>query len=333
MEMAQRPRITILDGYTINPGDNPWDAISAQGELSVFDRTPPNDVLPRARDADILLCTKVILTEEILGSLPKLKFLALLATGYNHVDIRAAGRLGIPVSNAPGYSTPSVAQFTFALLLALCHRVELHDRAVQDGQWSLREDFCFWETPQVELAGKVMGVVGFGAIGKRVAELAHALGMRVLAYNPRPKSPPGFSPFAFTSLEELFSGSDVVSLHCPLTPDNQGFVDKRKLSLMKQDAFFLNTARGPLVHEQDLAWAVRQGRIAGAALDVTPVEPLPPGSPLLGLPNLLLTPHMAWASLAARQRLVQQCAENIRSFLRKSPVNVVNAEELRLVAE
>jgi glycerate dehydrogenase len=326
--MAPRPRITILDGYTINPGDNPWDAVASQGELTVFDRTPPDKVLPRAREADILLCTKVLLTEELLSRLPNLKFLALLATGYNHVDVQAAGRLNITVSNAPGYSTPSVAQFTFALLLALCHRVELHDNAVQEGQWTSQQDFCFWKTPQIELAGKVMGIVGFGAIGTRVAELAHAFGMRVLAHNPRPKNPPSFSPFAFATLEELFAESDVVSLHCPLTPENQGFVDKRMLSLMKREAMFLNTARGPLINQEDLARAVRQGRIAGGALDVAPVEPIPSKSPLLGLPNLLLTPHMAWASLAARQRLVRQSAENIHAFLLGSPVNVVNAEEL-----
>jgi glycerate dehydrogenase len=331
--MKRAARITVLDGYTVNPGDNPWDPIAALGELTVYDRTSPVDVVARSLDADILLCTKVVFTEQILAGLPKLKLLTLLATGYNHVDVRAAGRLGVPVSNAPGYSTPSVAQFTLALLLALCHRVELHNRAVQDGAWSERGEFCFWETPQIELAGRVMGIVGFGAIGRRVADLAHAFGMAVLAYNPSHKPPPPYSPFAFVPMEALFAGCDVVSLHCPLTRENQGFVDQRLLSLMKRNAFLLNTARGPLINEADLASALREGRIAGAALDVAPEEPIPPASPLLGLPGLLLTPHMAWASLAARQRLVQQCAENIRSFLQGRPLNVVNAQDLQQATE
>jgi glycerate dehydrogenase len=326
--MTRPPRITILDGYTINPGDNPWDPVAALGDLTVFERTGPDQVLERSRDADVILCTKVIFTREILEGLPDLRLLALLATGYNHVDVRAAGELGIPVVNAPGYSTPSVAQFTFALLLALSHRVELHDAAVQGGEWSLNPDFCFWKTPQTELEGRVMGIVGYGDIGGRVGRLAHAFGMGVLAHAPRPKPLPDYSPFSFVSLEELFARSDVVSLHCPLTPENHGFVDQRLLGLMKREAVLLNTARGPLVNARDLADAVREGRIAGAGLDVAPVEPIPPDSPLLGVPNLILTPHIAWASLAARRRLVLQVAENVRAFLHGAPINVVNSREI-----
>ncbi|MFP4072294.1 MAG: D-2-hydroxyacid dehydrogenase [Desulfovibrionales bacterium] len=325
MPEHHRPTIVILDGYTINPGDNPWDPVAELGELVVYDRTPAREVISRAREADILLTSKVELDEQVLSALPRLKFVSLLATGYNHIDTEAAGRLGIPVSNVPAYSTPSVAQFTMALLLGLCHRVELHDRAVHQGEWAAQEDFCFWKTTQIELDGKTFGIVGFGDIGQKVGELAHALGMNVLAYNPRPKNRPKYDPFAFADIEELFARSDVVSLHCPLTHDNEQFVDSALLDLMKPSAFLLNTARGGLIREYDLVRALKQGIIAGAALDVVAREPLPEESPLLTAPNLLITPHMAWGSLAARSRLTRQTASNIQAFLEGSPINLVNA--------
>jgi glycerate dehydrogenase len=323
------PALVVLDGATLNPGDNPWDEIAALGRFSLYETTPPDLTVTRARDASVLITNKVRLTEEVLAGLPGCRFIAVTATGYDVVDLAAAGRRGIPVSNVPGYGTESVAQFVMAQLLGLCRRVERHDTLVRGGEWNRRAEFTFWDTPQVELAGMTMGVVGFGGIGRRVAELALAFGMRVMAHAPRAKEPLPSPLFAFAGLDELFATSDVVSLHCPLTGDNEGFVDARLLGLMRPGGFFINTARGKLVNEADLAQALDSGRLAGAALDVLSVEPPESSNPMLHAKNCLITPHMAWASLTARRRLMSITAENIRSFLSGQARNVVNADFLK----
>ena len=326
--MSTKHTIVVLDGATLNPGDNPWDEMAALGDFTLHDRTPPELTVERARGADIVVTNKTRIPAEVLDALPECRFVAALATGYDVVDIAAAARRGIPVSNVPGYGAESVAQFVMAQLLALCRRVELHDALVRRGEWHARGEFTFWATPQVELAGKTMGVVGFGAIGRRVAELALAFGMKVLAHAPRPKEPLASPDFAFAGLDELFSAADAVSLHCPLTPENEGFVNARLIDLMKPGGFFVNTARGKLVNEADLAHALDSGHLAGAALDVLSVEPPQDSNPLLKAQNCLITPHMAWASLTARRRLMAIAVENIRGFIEGRPQNVVNAAQL-----
>lgn len=326
--MNTKPSIVVLDGATLNPGDNPWDEMAALGDFTLYERTPEELTVERAAKADIVVTNKTRITREVLDQLPACRFIAVLATGYDVVDVAEAGRRGIPVSNVPGYGSESVAQFVMAQLLAMCRRVELHDRLVREGEWSKRGEFTFWDTPQVELAGKTMGVVGFGGIGRRVAELALAFGMRVVAHAPRPKAPIASPYFAFVGLEELFRESEAITLHCPLTKGNEGFVDQRLLKLMKPGGFFINTARGKLVNEADLADALNSGHLAGAALDVLSVEPPEASNPLMSAKNCLITPHMAWGSLTARKRLMSIAADNIRAYLNDQPQNVVNADFL-----
>jgi glycerate dehydrogenase len=322
-------RIVVLDGYTLNPGDNPWDSVAKLGELDVHDRTAPHQLLGHAREAEIILTNKAPIPAEALRQLPKLRFISVLATGYDIVDIVAAGERGVPVSNIPEYGTDSVAQFTFALLLELCHHVGTHDRAVKAGDWAASPDWSFCKTPQILLAGRKMGIVGFGRIGRRVGELAHAFGMEVLAFDPQEGEVPGYSQFRWMSLQDLFAEADVVSLHCPQTPENVGFVNRDLIGLTKRGALFINAARGGLVNENDLAEALNSGRIAGAAIDVVSIEPIQSDNPLLGARNCLITPHMAWATLTARQRLMKATVQNIEAFLSGSPVNVVNGQYLR----
>jgi glycerate dehydrogenase len=322
-------KMVVLDGYTLNPGDLSWEPVRAIGELRVYDRTSPVDVVARAAAAEILLTNKVPLSREVLNQLPALRFIAVTATGYDMVDVAAAGERGIAVSNVPEYGTDSVAQFVFALLLALCHRVEAHGRAVKAGEWQRSPDWCFWNTPQILLSGKKMGIVGFGRIGRRVGALAHAFGMKVLAFDPVEQPPPGFSDFTYASLEEVFSGADVVSLHCLMNDRNRGFVNRSLIDLMKKSAFFINASRGGLVNEQHLAEALNSGRIAGAAVDVVSTEPARPENPLLKADNCLITPHIAWATATARQNLMNATVANIRAFTAGRPINVVNQGYIR----
>lgn len=319
------PTIAVLDGHVLNPGDNPWDAVAAEGSLTVHPRTSRDQIIERSRQADIILTNKVPLDAATLDELPQLKYISVLATGYDVVDVAHAKHKGIPVSNVPGYAIPAVAQFVMAQVLEHCHRISDHDTDVKNGQWAAADDWCYWNSPQVELEGKTMGVVGFGGIGQRVAQLANAFGMGVLAYAPRPKQGPSYTPFSFVGLEELFERSDVVSLHCPLTSENQQFVNSSLLERMKPSALLVNTARGGLIDEPDLAQALENKTIAGAALDVVTTEPIAKDHRFLGLSNVTLTPHIAWASIAARQRLMRQTAQNIRQFLKGTPVNVVNS--------
>ncbi len=326
--MSDTATIVILDGYTINPGDNPWDQVQALGRCVIHDRTPPEVTVERARDAEIILTSKVKLDAVTLEALPRLRYISLLATGYNNVDVETAGKRGIPVSNVPAYSTESVAQTAFALLLELAAHVGMHDAAVKAGEWTRCPDHSFWKGSIVELDGLTLGIVGYGTIGRAVARIAAAFGMRVIAHTPRIPQDPGPLPVSFVTLDELFATADVVSLNCPQTPENTGFVNARLLAVMKQSAFLINVARGGLVNEADLALALCSGQIAGAGLDVVAQEPMLPDNPLLGAPNCVFTPHLAWASLAARQRLMAIVAANVASFLAGAPINVVNGRYL-----
>ncbi|MBN2554060.1 MAG: D-2-hydroxyacid dehydrogenase [Spirochaetales bacterium] len=317
-------KIVVLDGNRLNPGDNPWDEVAAFGELEVYDWSDPDQVAARAGEADILLTNKSLVPRETIERLAKLRYISVLATGYNIVDVQAARERDIPVSNVPVYGTDSVAQYVFALLLELCHHVGRHGETVRSGEWQRSGTWSLFKTPLIELVSKTMAVVGFGRIGRRVGELAHAFGMNVLAVDVRAGDPPDYAPFAFASLEEAFRRADVVSLNCALTSENEGMVDRRLLASMKANAFLINAARGPLVREADLADALDRGVIAGAALDVVSTEPIRPDNPLLAARNCIITPHIAWASLEARRRLMKTTAENIGAFLRGQPQNVVN---------
>ena len=320
--------IVVIDGHTLNPGDNPWDEISAMGNLAVYARTDPSQLMERIAAADIVIANKAPVRREAIEGLPDLKFIAVSATGYDIIDIDAAGERGIPVSNVPVYGTETVAQYVFALTLELARQVGLHDAAVKNGEWGAQPDWCFWKKPMFELAGKTMGIIGFGRIGRRIGELAHAFQMGVAAHDPFPGESPSYTPFSRLSLEEVFSKSDVVSLNCNQTKDNVGFVNRDLIGLMKKNAFLINTSRGGLINESDLAEALNEERIAGAALDVVSEEPIRPDNPLLHARNIILTPHIAWATRAARGRLLRETAANVRAFLSGAPQNVVNRDYL-----
>ncbi|NJB69033.1 glycerate dehydrogenase [Desulfobaculum xiamenense] len=317
-------KIVVLDGHTLNPGDNPWVPLEELGDVTVYPRTATEDIVPRAQDAEIVLVNKTPLTAETLSQLPNLRYIGVLATGFDVVDLEAAGRRGIPVCNVPGYATNAVAQYVFAMILELDHHIRDHDASVKAGLWAASEDWCFWNTPQIELTGQTMGIIGFGAIGSRVSELAHAFGMKVLACTRTPKPVPDYAPFSYASIEEVFEQADVISLHCPLTADNERFVNADLLSRMKPEALFINTARGRLVDEHALAAALAAGKLRGAALDVVSAEPISSDNPLLSAPGCILTPHIAWASLTARQNLMRQAGANVRAYLAGRPANVVN---------
>ena len=315
-------KIVVLDGFTLNPGDLSWDDLRAIGPCEIFDRTPPNQVETRAADANIVLTNKTVLTQENLLRLPGLRYIGVLATGTNVVDLAAARACGIPVTNVPAYSTRSVAQAAFALLLELTHHAGTHAQTVRDGRWTRSADFCYWDAPLLELDGLTLGLVGCGRIGCAVAEVAHAFGMQVIAHSPSRQNAPPFVRWA--GLDEVFRECDVLSLHCPLTPQTRQLVNAERLRLMKPTAFLLNTSRGPLVDETALAEALNTGRIAGAGLDVLSTEPPPATNPLLQAKNCLITPHYAWATKAARARLLRIAVENICAFLAGQPINVVN---------
>lgn len=312
-------KIVVLDGYTTNPGDISWEPLERCGDCTIHTRTAGGDVVSRAAGAEILLTNKTPVTREAIASLPDLRYIGVLATGYNIVDVAAARERGIPVCNVPEYSTPNVAQATFALLLELTNQTGLHDRTVHEGRWSACPDYCYWEGELLELAGLTLGIVGYGRIGKAVAAIGRAFGMQILFTRRDVAGDPDCVP-----LDELLARSDVVSLHCPLTPQTQGLIDARRLNLMKPSAFLINTSRGPLVNEADLAAALESGRIAGAGLDVLSVEPPPASNPLLTARNCILTPHIAWATRNARRRLVDVAAANVRAFLEGRLQHVVN---------
>jgi len=316
-------KIVILDGHAVNPGDLSWDFLKAYGEVTVYDFTAQEQVIDRIRDAEIILINKIIVDTAVLDACPKLKLVCVLATGYNVVDCQACKDRGVVVTNVPAYSTVSVTQFTFALLLELCNRVGLHDQLVHQGRWETSPGFCFWETPQMELAGKTMAIIGFGSIGRSVGVVARALGMRVLAYN-RSRCAEGEAIGQYVDLDTLLSQSDVVSLHCPLTPETAEIINKDTLAKMKDGAILLNTARGGVVNEADVRSALESGKLRGFAADVVSREPILPDNPLLHAPNCILTPHMAWAPLEARKRILASVTQSIEGFLSGNFVNRVN---------
>jgi glycerate dehydrogenase len=317
-------KIVVLDGFCLNPGDLGWDGLRRLGEIEVFDRTPADQIAIRVAGAAAVLTNKTPLRSATLAGAPDLRYIGVLATGYDIVDVPAARARGIAVTNVPTYGTASVAQYVFALLLELCHNVKLHSDAVRAGEWACAPDWSFWKTPLTELAGKTMGIVGFGRIGRRTARIADALGMRVIASDALQSDPPDYPGFRWAAIDELLRESDVVSLHAPLLPETRGMIDARALAIMKSTAFLINTSRGGLVKSEDLAEALNTGRIAGAALDVLEIEPPPAGSALLAARNCLITPHMAWATREARERLMNTAVENLAAFVSGHPRNVVS---------
>jgi len=322
-------RIVVLDGFTLNPGDLSWKSLEELGECAIYDRTAPEDTVQRADGAEIVLTNKTVLSSDIIERLAKLQYIGVLATGYNVVDAEAARKRGIPVTNVPTYGTDSVAQMAFAHLLNLTQNVAHHAQTVSNGRWCSAPDFCYWDTPLVELRGLTMGIIGFGRIGQATAKLALAFGMKVIAYDI---TPPVEMPEVceMVKLDDVFRLADVISLHCPLTPQTENIVNEQHLALMKKTAFLINTSRGPLVDEQALAEALNNERIAGAGLDVLSEEPPGENSPLLKARNCYITPHIAWATHAARQRLLQVVVDNAASFLAGKPRNVVNGVKQKL---
>ncbi len=316
-------KITVLDGYCLNPGDLSWDALRQLGDLEVFDRTPAEQVVERAAGAAIAFTNKTPMPAAALAKLPELRYIGVLATGYNIVDVEAARSHNIVVTNIPTYGTASVAQFVFALLLELCHNVKRHSDAVRAGEWTRNPDWSFWKSPLVELAGKTMGIVGFGRIGRHTARIADAMGMRVIASDTFHGEDPGLADFRWGSVEEVLRESAAVSLHAPLFPDTRGMINAQSLRLMKPSAFLINTSRGPLVVDADLAAALNAGKLAGAGVDVLSVEPPEPDNPLLSARNCLVTPHIAWATREARARLMDLAVENLTAFLAGHPKNVI----------
>ncbi len=315
-------RIVVLDGYTLNPGDLSWAGLKAVGECEIHDRTPPEKTVERSKDAEILLTNKTVLDRKIIFSLPKLKYIGVLATGYNVVDIAAAKEKGITVTNIPTYGTRSVAQMAFALILELAQHAGHHSDTVHEGRWSNSKDFCYWDYPLVELEGLTIGFVGFGRIGQSTAEVAKGFGMKILAYDNYVKESP-IAEVKMTDLDTLFRESDIVSLHCPLTDENKGFINKARIGMMKKNAFLINTSRGPLINEQDLADSLNSGRIAGAGMDVLSVEPPKSDNPLLKAKNSIITPHIAWATKSARERLMKIAVDNVKAFIDGKATNVV----------
>jgi len=302
-------KIVILDGGVANPGDLSWEPLAALGDLTVYDYTAPQDVIPRIGDASVILTNKTVISAEVMAACPAVRYIGVLATGYNVVDIAEAKKRGIVVTNVPAYSTPTVAQLTMALLLEIALHVGHHSRVVHEGKWSACRDFAFWDYPLMELQGKTFGIVGYGSIGKATAKLAEAFGMKVLAYSRH-----GAEEY-HTELDELYAKADIVSLHCPLTAENTGMINRDTIAKMKDGVIILNTARGGLINEADLREALLSGKVYAAASDVTCKEPINADSPLLGLDNMIITPHIAWAATEARQRLLSVAIDNVRQYL------------------
>ncbi|MFH1085043.1 MAG: D-2-hydroxyacid dehydrogenase [Chloroflexota bacterium] len=316
-------KIVVLDGYTLNPGDLSWEGLQGLGELAEYNLTPPELTVARAKDADVVLTNKVVLDRPILDQLPNLKFVTVLATGYNIIDTAAARERNIPVSNIPAYGTASVAQMAFAHLLNLTQHVAHHAQTVRDGRWTQSPYWCYWDFPMIELEGLTLGVVGYGRIGRASAAIAKAFGMQVIAYDAYVRDS-GDPTIPMVDIDTVFRQSDAVTLHCPLTPETEGLVNKTRLAQMKPTAFIINTSRGPIVNNADLAEALNAGVIAGAGLDVLEVEPPPADNPLLTAKNCYITPHISWATKSARARLMEMTVDNVKAFLAGKPINLVN---------
>lgn len=318
-------KIVILDGYTENPGDLSWEGFEAMGDLTVYDRTTDHSqIAARIGDAEIILTNKTPVSREVIDACPRLKYIGLLATGYNVVDVKAAKEAGIIVTNIPTYGTDAVSQYAIALLLELCHHIGEHSDCVKRGDWTKNQDWCFWNHPLIELAGKTMGIIGFGRIGQGTARIAQALGMKVLAYDTYQNPQLVSETCTYASLDQVFASSDVIALHCPLFPETEGIINKDTIGKMKDGVMIINNSRGPLIVESDLRDALNSGKVAGAAVDVVSAEPISMDNPLLDAVNCIITPHIAWAPKESRQRLMDLAVENLHAFLSGAPQNVVN---------
>lgn len=318
-------KIVILDGYTENPGDLSWEGFEAMGDLTVYDRTTDHSqIAARIGDAEIILTNKTPVSREVIDACPRLKYIGLLATGYNVVDVKAAKEAGIIVTNIPTYGTDAVSQYAIALLLELCHHIGEHSDCVKRGDWTKNQDWCFWNHPLIELAGKTMGIIGFGRIGQGTARIAQALGMKVLAYDTYQNPQLVSETCTYASLDQVFASSDVIALHCPLFPETEGIINKDTIGKMKDGVMIINNSRGPLIVESDLRDALNSGKVAGAAVDVVSAEPISMDNPLLDADNCIITPHIAWAPKESRQRLMDLAVENLHAFLSGAPQNVVN---------
>lgn len=317
-------KIVILDGYTLNPGDLSWDSLKEIGEVIIYDRTPEERIVERIADAEIVYTNKTPLTEEVFDACPSIKWVGVLATGYNVVNVKAAREKGIPVCNVPTYGTTAVAQMVFALLLELCHHVGEHSKSVDDGQWTKSKDFCYWNYPLVELAGKTMGIIGLGKIGKATAKIAQAFGMNVLAYDKNEVVGLESDRLEYVELGDLLTRSDVISLHCPLFDSTRGMINRQTIEQMKDGVFIINTSRGPLIVEEDLKAALDSGKVGGAACDVVSTEPIDSKNVLLTAKNMIITPHIAWAPLESRKRLMEIAVNNLKEYLNGKVINAVN---------
>jgi len=317
-------KIIVLDGHTLNPGDLSWDGLKELGDVTVYDRTPADKTIERIGNAEIVITNKTTIDKNVLETCPSVKYVGVLATGYNVVDVAAAKEKGIPVVNVPAYGTNSVAQFAIALLLEVCQNVGEHSQSVKDGEWVNSKDFCYWKHPLIELDGKTMGIIGMGTIGKKTALIAQALGMKILVSGSRKVAELESDTLKYVEQDELLAKSDVISLHCPLTESNKGVINKANIAKMKDGVIIINTSRGPLIVEEDLAEALNSGKVYAAALDVVSVEPIKADNPLLTAKNCIITPHIAWAPIEARTRLLNIAVNNLRSFLAGSPINVIN---------
>ena len=319
-------KIVVLDGYTLNPGDLSWDDLKEFGDMVVYDRTKfeSEEIIKNIGDAEAVFTNKTPLSKEVLSRVPNLKYIGLLATGYDNIDIEAAKALEISVANVPNYGTTSVAQFTIALLLEMCHHVGDHSNAVKDGEWTNSTDFCFWNTPLIELDGKTLGIIGFGQIGQATAKIAEAFGLKILAYNRSKKPELETETCKYVDLDELLKSSDIISLHCPQTQNTIGIINKESIAKMKDGVMIINTARGGLIVEEDLKNALNSGKISGAAVDVVSTEPINIQNPLLKAQNCIITPHIAWAPKASRKRMMKTAVENLKAYLEGKPVNVIS---------
>lgn len=316
-------KIVILDGYTENPGDLSWAPFEALGEVTVFDRTPVDQIIPHIGSAEIVITNKTPLRRETLDACPSIRYIGVLATGYDVVDVQAARERGIPVTNVPAYGTAAVGQYAIAMLLEICHHVAHHAQAVRDGRWQSCPDWCFWDYPLIELDGKTMGVIGFGRIGRQTARIAKAMGMRILAYDNNPCDE-GRAIGDYVSLDTLYAQSDVIALHCPLFPETRGMICKESIAKMKDGVILLNNSRGPLINEQDLADALESGKVYAAGLDVVSTEPIAGDNPLLHAKNCFITPHISWASRESRARIMDMAANNLSQWLAGTPIHIVD---------
>ena len=316
-------KVVVLDGYTENPGDLSWDGLKKFGEVTVYDRTPEDQIVARIGDAEYVYTNKTPISKATMDACPNMKFIGVMATGYNVIDTKAAKDKGIAVCNVPTYGTMSVSQYSIALLLEVCHHIGHHSQTVMDGRWASCEDWCYWDYPLIELEGKSIGIIGFGRIGRQEARVAGALGMKVYACDPYPTDE-GRALAEYLTLDELLAKSDVISLHCNLTPENEGMITQSNLAKMKDGVILINNARGQLVNEQDLADALNSGKVAAAGLDVVSTEPIKADNPLLKAKNCIITPHISWAAKESRQRIMDASVENLRKFVAGEPQNVVN---------